>query len=345
MDDQIILRSFAYFVELDSAEFVVISVDPPEGAPPVLNEAPGTLVIRERSRCDPRFPLRYDPSVNPRSSAPADAWIRDLSTPYWRNCDRRPDPAFADGVPGYDFAQWTCAPGSPACSMPPPAIPEGYVIDADHREVGLCHLRGAPPADGQWRGMHHHSQFKCVQLTGDQASPSSPWKVPYDQFWNGQRGDLVLNRCEIGCVDQGEGCSDSQSVGGGSHEPSVVCSAYAPEVGLSSANSPEVGFAAVRYRPYGPRAEDPFLPDSYQGGCISEDEAWGTTLCPSPQFCLLDPEAGALTNHFGRYSCFGSPKYGLWAARLEDGSTSTLYWSAGGEAASNLTVWAPKRCR
>jgi hypothetical protein len=345
MDDQIILRSFAFFGELNSAEFVVISIDPPEGAPPVLNEAPGTLVIRERSRCDARFPLRYDPSVDPLSSSPADAWTSESSKPYWRNCDRSADPAFSDGVPGFDFAQWTCAPGSPACGMPAPAVPEGYVIDADNREVGLCHLRGAPPGDGRWRGMHHHSQFKCVALTGDQPSPSSPWRVPYDRFWNGQRGDLVLNRCEVGCAEGPNGCADSRPSGGGGYEPVVVCSAYAPEVGLGSANSPEVGFAAVRFRPYGARAQDPFLPETYQGGCINEDEAWGQTLCPAPQYCLLDPESTAIAGNFGRHSCYGSPKYGLWAARLEDGNSSTLYWANIGSASPNMTVWAPKSCR
>ena len=284
------LRSFSHFVELHRAY-----VEPPPSGGRF-----GKLIVEERYRCDPRdFPLRYDDAVDP--AAPTDGYRPDTPETYWRSCQRGVDPAFTPATPspGYDFAQWSCA--GDDCS----AVPEGPPDDrmdlvgealplgtAPPIGATLCELGARFPADGLWRGMHHHSQFKCVH-----AGALGEVGVPLGSV---NDGSLVLNECEaIRCDGSDASCVGSRFVSPTSQaqEPLLQCRA------LDNVSSPQVGFAAVSYRPYGTRfiTVDGDNAD-YRGGCINEDAEFAAHLCPGPVF-----RTNSRTDGFGRESCFVAP--------------------------------------
>ncbi|MFO0750363.1 MAG: hypothetical protein U1F43_32540 [Myxococcota bacterium] len=299
------LLSFAYFMETQRA-YVEKGSD---GRP--------RLVIEERYRCDPNdFPLHYDPSVVTSSTpghGPTDAYVSGDDATYWRSCTRGADPKFdpnADPpVPGFDFAQWSCPKGGAGCSSIAPGpphpsldlrapIPFGSAFPED---ATLCELGSRFPRDRVWRGMGHESQFKCLGV-GD-----GPGRRPLTDF--GEFGPLRMNLCEaVSCAPGDASCAESRPVVPGSRslDPILHCRAIA-DVATS-----DVGFAAVRYAPYGIG-----FGGSYQGGCISEDSEYHDTLCPDPVFTVspADDAFGANTCHiapcpFGKADCDGNPLNG-----------------------------------
>lgn len=321
-DDQKRLESFAYFLELYSARYVE----------PVASGSDGTLVIQERSRCDAdTFPFHYDPAVDPTESPVSDAFSSDGST-YWRSCYRGRDPDFdsAAGKAGFDFGQWSCSDTLGSCPVPRPAHPDIDATSLDPnqtllRDHGLCNLGSATaPADGVWRGMHHHSQFKCVNVT---ATPSAAYDREPSLF--NTSGSLVFNDCAAqSCDPADDACTDSRRTtsGAGTFEPVIACEAQ--DV-LSTAVS--VGWAAVRYQPYGTGESGD--PATYPGGCVNEDAVWGDLLCPQPEF-TREVQRDA----FGRYSCYGQGSNFLWAPASGAATISTLVWAPASGAASNGSV-------
>ncbi|MDP2273403.1 MAG: hypothetical protein Q8N23_02405 [Archangium sp.] len=327
--DRARLESFAYFVELDSAAA--------EG---------NVLSIRERSRCDATFPFHYAPDAG--SPVPDDGYLFANDKPYWRACARNRDPSYAlnNPRPGYDFANYGCDTTSLSCPLVPPAHPTAIApVDPSvtlFRDFGLCRTAGVLPADRLWRGMNHHSQFKCVNVVSG-ALPN-PFDRQNIEFGQGN-GQLTFETCVARpCVAPGDlGCSSPQGTTAEpqTRQPVLDCTARA-----GTALVGNVGFAAVNYRPY--RFADTFYPGntyslgerSYRGGCINEDDAWDTFLCPYPEFVLQRALADA---QFGRYSCY---KYGsnfMWAGPLPDGGTnlagrSTLRWGAN----ANTSVLGPR---
>jgi hypothetical protein len=321
--DRARLESFAYFLELNSA-----------------SAANGVLTIRERSRCDAAFPFHYAPDAG--SPTPNDAYLVANDKPYWRSCQRNRDPAYASNSPqpGFDFAQYNCAQGSLSCPLMPPAHPVRIApVDPAvtlFRDHGLCRMGGFLPADGRWRGMNHHSQFKCVNI--------GPGTAPFDRdptaFGNANE-QLTFNNCVARpCATPGDvNCSSPQGMGAQTRQPVLDCKAQA---GLGLTGS--VGFAAVNYRPY--RFQDTFYAGNtyanrfYRGGCVNEDDDWSSFLCPYPEFTLNKSLSDA---QFGRYSCY---KYGsnfMWAGTLLDGGSNvsdraTLRWGAN----LNTSVLGPR---
>ncbi|MCB9731813.1 MAG: hypothetical protein H6745_04165 [Deltaproteobacteria bacterium] len=295
------LHSFAYFMETHRAY-----IERDDAGTP-------SLVIEERYRCDPNdFPLRYDPSVVP-SPEPDDAYAPGDPDTYWRSCTRGADPAYDPGadppVPGFDFAQWSCPDGGAGCDSIAPGPPSGaqdlrlpIPFGSDFpRDATLCELGSRFPADGVWRGMGHESQFKCVGV-GD-----GPGRRPLTEF--GPLGSLVMNLCEATtCSPADPTCADSRPVvpGATSMDPILSCRA------TSDVDGSDVGFAAVKYKPYGVG-----YGGDYAGGCVSEDTEYHDTLCPDPVF-TVDPDDdafGANTCHvapcpFGKADCDGDPLNG-----------------------------------
>lgn len=327
--DRARLESFAYFLELDSAAV--------EGR---------VLAIRERSRCDATFPFHYAPDAG--SPTPDDGYLFANDKPYWRNCARNRDPSYAASTPrpGYDFARYGCDATSLSCPLIPPAHPFNVApVDPSttlFRDFGLCRLSGALPADGLWRGMNHHSQFKCVNVVSGSSTATTDRQ--YLEFGQGT-DQLTFQTCAARpCTTPGDlNCSSPQgtTMERQTRQPVLDCTARAGTALVGS-----IGFAAVNYRPY--RFADTFyagntygpLERGYRGGCINEDDAWDTFLCPYPEFLLSRALADA---QFGRYSCY---KYGsnfMWAGPLTDGgvnltSRSTLRW--GGN--TNTSVLGPR---
>jgi hypothetical protein len=313
--DRARLESFAYFLELDTA-----------------SAANGVLSIRERSRCDATFPFHYAPDAG--SPTPTDSYILSNDKPYWRSCQRNRDPAYDKNVQqaGFDFAQYNCADPAFSCPLAPPAHPTRIApVDPAvtlFRDHGLCRMGGFLPADGRWRGMNHHSQFKCVNVV----TPTA--------FGN-TNGLLTFNNCAARpCATPGDiNCSSPQGMGVQTRQPVLDCKAQ-----LGNGVTGSVGFAAVNYRPY--RFADTFYAGNvyadraYRGGCVNEDDDWSSFLCPYPEFSL---DKTLSDNQFGRSSCYKYESNFVWAGTLPDGGTNmndraTLRWSVN----TNMSVFSPR---
>ncbi len=295
------LRSFAYFMELYTSWYE------PQGG------TNGRLVIKERPRCSADFPLRYDPSVtNPAS--PTDLYSRDAGSTYWRSCGRANDPGYAPTLPGFDFAQYTCA--QPPCGVVDPPHPTLSAptdpATALMRGHGLCELGTSLPADGRWRGMLHHSQFKCVNVTSGTASG----------YGTAQKLQ-TLNRCWADTCDAGP-CSTLPAGDAGltqTRVPKLSC------VAQPSATAGQVGFAAANFWPYGTQADAGYTEQQYQRGCVNEDTHFASYLCPRPEFRPFRDDTS-----FGRYSCFGQRPSFLWCGSPCVPQRSTLFWGGGADA-------------
>jgi hypothetical protein len=224
--------SFAHFMELHRSYYQT----------PKSLDALGAFVIEERSRCDGDFPMGYD-------NEPGE---------YWLQCARRRDARFdADApLPGFDFAAYSCLDPNTnepvkqgSCPVPvPPVKPRPGVTTAPPH--GLCDLLGA--WDQNWRGMHHHSQFKCVLVSEDDV----PQAVSIQDV-RGSDAYLDFQRC---LAKKSEG---------------FACSAFPAAANL-------VGWAAVRYATKRKLPTlDGLFPVNQVAGCIDESE-W-TGLCPDDQ--------------------------------------------------------------
>ncbi|MFO0595932.1 MAG: hypothetical protein U0228_11520 [Myxococcaceae bacterium] len=294
-NDQARLRSFSYFVELHTSYYA-----PPAGSAPY-----GTLVIAERSRCDPAFPLHY---------AMNDGFRDDAGTTYWRSCDRFADPTFNPiaAASTYDFAAWdvqadggVLRPPRAHATLTAPTNPATTLL----RNFGVCAMNGQPAADGVWRGMTHHSQFKCVSVV---SNPTQPYERGLGDF----AGGLVFNRCAARACS-GTTCTETQGTGTQTLRPVVDCVPTTPSLG-------EVGFAAAPYRPYGPAIAG-YTASTYQGGCINEDVespdmTFGTYVCPSEEYSSVFSlgmgipaiQKAKSDAAFGRYSCHDDLPNFLW---------------------------------
>jgi hypothetical protein len=304
-------------------------------------------VIAERSRCDgDLFALGYDELTS---------YDPEQASSYWRSCTRRRDPSFdADGErAGNDFAQWDCDARHGSCPVTPPPHPTidaSAGLDPDDvllRQHGLCELGGVPPADGIWRGMNHHSQFKCVAVS--QQDPGLPrrWATP-SEF--DASGTLVMNDCHAQTCDGVADCQESRRTDElDTSQPLFQCEA---RPGGARPQPGEVGWAAVRYQPYG-HVDDTGARDSlqYAGSCVNEDAEWlfaeasssaepREYLCPYPEYGRL---ADAATDAFGRYRCYGWDAFFLWAGPEETAESydrPSLVWAdASGELPANASMW------
>ena len=280
------MESFSFFMETHRA-YVERQ---PSGVP--------KLVIEERRRCDPRdFPLHYQ--ADEGGYDPGDRGT------YWRSCQRGVDPDFDVFVPrpGFDFAQWTCPNGAAGCDSIPSAPPFRFPLSsptpagaAPPRDATLCELGASVPGDGIWRGLHHHSQFKCVRVDSRPGATNRP----LSDFVGGK---LRFNRCEATTCAVGDGsCAESRTTvpGGKGVEPVITCETLAiPAGGV-------VGFAALEYTGYGLG----FGNTPYDGGCVNEDHEFRDNLCPAPRsdsapnWNVQPPDA---LDNYGRSTCFLGP--------------------------------------
>jgi hypothetical protein len=202
-----------------------------------------------------------------------------------------------------DFARWSRRTGVEACDAKPAeatgsceALPPAHAdIDStiagsgvpfDH---GVCSLGGRPPKDGLWRGMHHHSQFKCVHVVND-GSPESAHKRQVSTFakvpFPGssalplRSASSAFNLCEL---------SKAACVPGSACEPKLQCSTVTAAVD-------QVGWQAVGYD--GDYGGD--TGKSYTRGCINEDVEWPAFVCPA----FVDSNVLGSGLEFGQFSCY-----------------------------------------
>ncbi|MBT9558773.1 MAG: hypothetical protein IV100_22265 [Myxococcales bacterium] len=252
--EQYIFSRFSYFMELHTGFYE-------SGTESLV----GQYVISERSRCDDDFPIHYG----------------STSSTDWRGCTRSRDALWdaTDGEDGpdfgYDFAEWSCDETTGTCPIPPPAstaLPNGSapvhglcdvyrpIVDDECDDVDspwLC-------VDGAvWRGMTHHSQFRCVEVD-DTASTVTP-VIPTASFYPVYEGQYLFSQCHVACQagdtscesDCTSGLCDTSSVetDGLPSDPVLECEVdETPEAG-------QVGFAVALYQDSA---------GGYERGCINE---------------------------------------------------------------------------
>ena len=306
-----IFAQLAYFVELHRARW----------EPGNQDYAIGRLVISERSRCEPSFPVHYG----------------EAAGEYWRGCARGRDVAFdptdGDAGPdwGFDFARWSCDAEFGGCAALPPT-PRRLAASAEIPAHGLCDL-DAPPLDpecqgdsppwrcvdgGAWRGMSHHSQFRCV-LVGDPSQGSEP-RIARADF---ELGRYAFNACNVACPDGDEACAadcDEQGCQASSARPDGAPGAAEPTITCAANGVPAeaaVGFAAVNWSPalegYERGCVDEWRPRRVQGASDGSEDSivslW-RGLCPgwtdNPTSVIGQPNQ----DNFGQLQCGCGNNYG-----------------------------------
>ncbi len=319
--DIITFLHFGYFVELHEGRF--------ERTP---GQDFGRYHISEKSRCDAGFPVKFED---------------DFDGDYWRSCTRNRDVNFDrlgdNPLIGYDFAQWGCQQGAGSCPLPPPLT--DLTPDGEVPAHGLCDEEVTlPPTDGIWRGMNHHSLFKCVEITSDNdladnRDIDAPYQRTLDEITRLDGiGGYQINVCNVACpfadseceADCEDGqCEVSSVVRDGNPDLPVIECAPTPrellDVGV-------VGFAAVRFID---------SPGDYQRGCINEfdpdasdavSEPW-RNLCPgysvNPEGVVGDGNPGNFGqvicgcgfNYHGANCDLGCPTDNLHFGGFNDGET------------------------
>ncbi len=350
------LRAFAHFVELYRTSWRPSEAIPPEARPDRPADWPyGRIVIAERSRCSvSTFPLGYGTDTR-YASDPMDA---DDGPSYWRNCTRRRPRAFnaASTAPGSDFGQWVCGARTGTCDLPPVPANATHVTLPDPSEAlvrdhGVCELAGAPPADGVWRGMLHHSQFQCVHVVSNTAATVLEHQRRQQAFSTVEASTLVYNRCRLIQCASPIGCTESVGPAAppGAWDPRLLCDHTVGDAPVVDS----VGWAAVRYRPYGHVGLDGTIDElAYESGCINEDAEYTyagggevqSYLCPSPEYgrCTTAP-----TDAFGRYHCYGWDSMFLWGTESEGESPlrrNVLAWAPdpAPDLPDNMSVFGPE---
>jgi len=274
------LLNFGYFIELGSSWYE-----------DRLGESHGQLVIAERSRCETadagtRFALGFDEANG---------------SDYWKQCTRNRRASFdrSSVVPGNDFARWGCTETSGSCDAP--TIPTSESVVDTVPAHGLCEL-SLPPLDGVWRGMNHHSQFRCVSIVSGTATEDYELSMSaiYDKS-SATSGSYQFNDCAIDCPDDDpscasdcgdDGCATSSATNYGEDQPSLPVLSCAQTLPTAAT----VGFVGVRY-------VDGKDHDAYTEGCIDEWLHW-PGLCPGYDTSLpADEQQSAVGD--GDQSAFG----------------------------------------
>ncbi|MFH1808552.1 MAG: hypothetical protein ABIJ09_07400, partial [Pseudomonadota bacterium] len=185
-----------------------------------------------------------------------------------------------------------------------------------------CQTSGPWPCVGGrvWRGMSHHSQFRCVLVRAN-AGTDTP-TLPQSDFVDGK---ATMNLCRVNCPTGDESCASDCTSG------TCTTTTEAPLSGLDPKNPAHakltcaidavpingvVGFASMNYVP-------PSQPTAYAHGCINE---WAPTIGGSPvtnpeiaawrSLCpgWVEDPAGSIgqgdRNNFGELQCGCGDNYG-----------------------------------
>jgi hypothetical protein len=280
-----LFSQLAYFVELHEGWY----------QPPLPGELRGRYVIRERSRCDPAFPLKY----------------QDADGAWWRECTVRRDPSYgqvsaAPPQPGVnlDFGAWSCSDATGACApLPPPAPPPAGPVVPDH---GLCST-ALPPADGTWRGMNHASQFKCVVIAA--ALPAADAAKQRTRTLSQLvptlgAGVTSTLRDQFNACRATAGRTEAPELPmANPRSPVVTCEA----VGAGSVRNDDVGWVAVRPRFKANGTVD----DTYAGGCVAEwTETGFRRLCPGYVANPASVNGDSDPANFGKLVCGCNSSFG-----------------------------------
>ena len=302
-----VFLQFSYFMELHRSWY-----EPGAGA--------GQYVVAERSRCEAGFPFDYQTQGD-----------------YWRSCTRSRDVAFnpADGPAGpefgLDFAKWSCDAVSGSCPIPPP--PTNATPGVAPPVHGLCDAAAVlsddecgqtggpwPCVDGAvWRGMSHHSQFKCVMVSNT-PSTTEP-REPTASFYPIGQGQALLGACHVACPAADPDCA-ADCAGGVCATSSVAATKNpsSPVVSCELNSNPvggDVGFRMALFQPepadYTRGCIDEWRPAAIQGAPTGVDDpiagAW-RALCPGWSDAPTTVLGEGSASDFGRLQCGCGTRYG-----------------------------------
>jgi len=271
-----IFAAFSYFAELHRARYEA----PVPAVDPFGDPWPGRYVIEERSRCEADFPLGYNANLDP--------------TDGWRTCQRGRDTGFNIDQPqiNLDFAQYACEASVGGCTIPLPIAEASLSGEIPLHDV--CSV-SAPP-DAAWRGMSHHSQFKCAVID---PVASTPPTVALGALADSTGNTLLqLNRCGIACPDDdlscatdcgADGCAASSTPPDGAEANPDTMNLTCTAIPAEAADTNMVGFVAQRYD----------RTPTYTRGCIDEWSFY-RTLCPGfdALTCFVDSNSDGVPDDF-----------------------------------------------
>lgn len=161
--------------------------------------------------------------------------------------------------------------------------------------IGMDFAKSDDPSDVSWRGMNHHSQFKCVEIE-NQPDPTIP-----SQLTAAQAGAQALRL--NACVASGAATANP----GNPSKTTDRCTL----VSATSAQPGDVFWAAEPYIDYDRYGMYPSVPDgSYVRGCINECSEYAPDRCSTWGQNPSDPSAGVDCSYdpanFGKFSaCTG----------------------------------------
>lgn len=261
-NEKFAFATFSYFIELHDGYYEANTN----------SNLPGAYFIAERSRCEAGFSLGLP-----------------ISGLYNQQCTRlrRGDYDYSTSQVGFDFAHWSCTDDADGtCGMfAPPTDASLDDLDGDNiADHGLCDFSDTMPNE-PWRGMTHHSQFQCVQLTSD-ANPITNHKLPVEQVYKSGEANPApyeFNICVAeDCSSGAPGCVTTMTQGVYQPNlPEITCETVErddPRIGADL-----TGWVAVRYIPEGTTSS--LAAPYYIRGCINEavgtdgTDGW-KNLCP-----------------------------------------------------------------
>ncbi|MBN1962712.1 MAG: hypothetical protein JW841_17410 [Deltaproteobacteria bacterium] len=267
-------KQFSYFAELHHGFYEYNEND--------INAKP-RYVIAERSRCNASFPLIYD---------------EDDDGTYWRNCMRRRAGDFKNDSLGYDFARFACK-DTGTCSTDNTPLPDELANLMYPNPHGLCNLSLPLDATQPWRGMLHHSQFRCMQLIWDRQDNQSPpesYQVEISKISSQGVHTYRANQC--GLIDEYDVALAASNENNASSLPNPDFPPILCEVHQELFTEGEVFWAADRFS----SIYTDNKPENYQRGCINECIEF-PELCPG---YVDDPSANpcqGIPNNFGKIVC------------------------------------------
>ncbi|NOZ87436.1 MAG: hypothetical protein GXP49_14425 [Deltaproteobacteria bacterium] len=300
--DEYVFVNFSYYIELYRSWYEA-------GSTSLLK---GQYVISERKRC-----LAGDLALTYGDQGTSD---------YWRECTRSRDASYSGkGDPqspdfGMDFARWSCSESTGSCPVPPPPTLEESQGGAIPKH-GFCEVP-EPPTDGVWRGMSHHSQFKCVLVSTDPPN-NPPTELRLDPSVFGT--EYAFNTCHVKCPDGDDICTsdcpdgDPRCATSSEYDTSVQPASPVLECELQ-AGAPDngsIGFALVLFTSntggtsYVRGCIDEWSPTTVTGDGTSDPEvsAW-RSLCPGWSANPAGATGKGSSGNFGKLQCGCTENYG-----------------------------------
>jgi hypothetical protein len=240
---------------------------------PAISGQPGTYHVREKKRA----------SSSPTDSIVPMCWSDGATCAastygsYWKSCTRKIDTAFTGGQPTgtMDFARYL------------------------------------PTTSPAWRGMLHHSQFKCVQVVDTPADRSRfPQKFVAAEIDPPGEVRHVVNDCQVAAASATTG----PVIAGTANPWDPVFTCQPAATGATEPKAPAagtVGWLAIGLERYSQYITPAPPRSQYKWGCVDEcgEKASSCPFCPQTQescnyYAINRSKCDAKVDNFGELACY-----------------------------------------